>query len=251
MSNKSPKYVIQQVQDEPSFIRRHWVIFSLIGLAVLAFLLGRYGNWDVLQAFKGQKQTWTEVNQQLSEENEQHLRAISLLNTEAKVKQQAILELQKNLHDQAQENARLKSELAFYENLLSHKDGIKKLRVFEIAASQQGDLIDLKLVLAQKLEKAQMVSGTLDMQLTGIQDDQGQSIDLIEQFQLDEAFEFKYFQIKKYTISLPKGFNPTTLLVELKPKQKKQEVVSELFQWSEIFQVDPPVSDPISESAGP
>ncbi|WP_223788135.1 DUF6776 family protein [Marinicella meishanensis] len=251
MSNNSPKYVIQRLQDEPSFIRRHWLIASLLGLAVVAFLMGRYGNWDVLQAFKGQKQTWTEVNQQLSEENERHLRAISLLNTEAKIKQQAILELQQNLQDQAQENARLKAELAFYENLLSHKDGIRKLRVFEIAASQQGDLIDLKLVLAQKLEKAQMVSGTLDMQLTGIQDEVGQSIDLVEQFQLDEAFEFKYFQIKKYTISLPKGFNPTTLLVELKPKQKKQDVVSELFQWSEIFQDQVTVNGANSVSTGP
>jgi len=249
VSNNSPKYVIQQVQDQPSFIRQHWLIFSLMGLAVLAFLFGRYGNWDVLQAFQGQKQTWTEVNQKLTADNEQHLRAISLLNTEAKVKQQAILELQQNLHEQAQENARLKAELAFYENLLSHQDGIKKLRVFEISAAAQGDLIELKLVLAQKLEKAQMITGSLDIKLTGIQDESGQSIDLVEQFQLDNGFEFKYFQIKRYTISLPKGFNPTTLLVELKPKKKKQEVVTEQFQWSEVFQPGSAVDIVAAESS--
>ncbi len=235
MDIKTPKYVIRQVDDNPSFIRQHWVIFSLIGLAILTFLVGRYSNLDVLNAFKGQKKTWSEVNQQLSEENEGHKKAISLLNTEAKIRQQAIIELQKSITDLSQENAVLKADLAFYANLLSHKDEIKKLRVFEISAEPKLGMVELKVVLAQKLEKARLVAGTLQLELKGIRDDKGESIDLVEQFELNNAFEFKYFQIKKFTISLPKGFNPTTLLVELKSSNKKEKVISELFQWSEII----------------
>lgn len=236
MDIKTPKYEIKQVAEKPSFIRQHWVIFSLVGLAVLTFLVGRYSNLDVLNAFKGQKKTWAEVNQQLAEENETSKKAISQLRTEAKVKQQAIIELQKNLSDLTQDNAALKANLAFYENLLSHKDEIKKLRVFEISAQPLKNLVVLKVVLAQKLEKAQIVSGTLKLTLKGIKEDKGETIDLVDQFQLDNQYEFKYFQIKKYTISLPKGFNPTTLLVELNGKGRKPKVISELFQWSEIIE---------------
>ncbi len=190
---------------------------------------------DVLNAFKGQKQTWSEINQQLSDENEISKKSISLLSTEVKVKEQAIIELQKNITSLSQENSSLKAELAFYANLLSHKDDIKKLRVFEISAATIKGMVELKLVLAQKLEKARLVSGELQLKLKGIKDNQGETIDLIEQFELDNNFEFKYFEIIKFTISLPKGFNPTTLLVELKSSNKKEKVVSESFQWSEIM----------------
>lgn len=237
MDVKTPKYIIKQAEDKPSFIKQHWVIFSLLVLAFLTFLIGRYSHLDVLQAFKGQKQTWAEINQQLSETKEANQKTISLLQTEVKIKQQAIKELQRNISTLNEENAALKADVAFYENLLSHKDEINKLRVFEISATPANDLVLLKVVLAQKLEKAQLIKGQLSLKLKGIQDGQGEEIDLVKQFMLKNSYEFKYFQIKKYTISLPKGFIPTTLLVELQGKNKK--VISELFQWSEIINNTP------------
>ena len=237
MDIKTPKYIIRQAEEKPSFVKQHWVIFSLLALAILAFLVGRYSHFDVLQAFKGQKQTWAEINQQLSETKEANQKTISLLQTEVKVKDQAIKELQQNISVMSSENAALKADVVFYENLLSHKDEINKLRVFEISAMPVNDLVMLKVVLAQKLEKAQLVKGQLLLKLKGIQGDEGQEIDLVEQFKLKNEYEFKYFQIKKYTISLPKGFIPTTLLVELQSKNKK--VISELFQWSEIVTQSP------------
>ena len=232
MDIKTPKYIIKQAEEKPSFVKQHWVIFSLLALAILTFLIGRYSHLDVLQAFKGQKQTWAEINQQLSETKEANQKTISLLQTQVKVKDQVIKELQRNISDMSTANAALKADVVFYENLLSHKDEINKLRVFEISAMPVNDLVMLKVVLAQKLEKAQLVKGQLLLKLKGIQGDEGQEIDLVEQFKLKNEYEFKYFQIKKYTISLPKGFIPTTLLVELQSKNKK--VISELFQWSEI-----------------
>lgn len=230
---KTPKYVIQTAQNKRSFFREHWLLVSLLCLAVVTFLLGRYSNIDMLQAFKGQKETWVEVNQRLSEENDANKITISQLQTEVKIKEQAIKELQQNITSINENNASLKADLVFYENLLSHKDDIKKLRVFEVQAEPMNELIQLKVVLAQKLEKAQVIKGQIDLKLKGIQQDSGSTLDLVEQFELDNAFEFKYFQVKKYAISLPKGFNPTVLLVELKRRNKN--TVSEQFQWSEIL----------------
>lgn len=214
-------------------------MFSLIGLAVLTFLIGKYSSLDVLNAFQGQKKTWVELNQQLTEENEQQRKTISQLQTELKVKQEAIKELQKGLKSVADEKAELKSELVFYENLLSHKGDIKTLRVFDIQVREKAGLMNLNLVLAQRLQRADVIKGKVALELKGVQDDQGKLLNLMAQFELDDEFEFKYFQVKKYAFTLPKGFIPTMLLVELNPDSKKQKAVSEQFQWSEIINHTP------------
>lgn len=235
MNIKTPKYIMQQATDDPSFIRQHWLMFSLMALAVITFLIGRYSNLDMLKAFKGQKITWDDVNQQLTEENEKQRKTISLLETEGKIKNQAIAELQKSLDALTQEKVTLKADLVFYENLLSHEDTIRKLRVFDIEVEQQDEMIFLKVVLAQKLQKAELTEGTIKLELTGIKDQSGEVLNLVDQYKLENSYAFKYFQVKKFTISLPKGFNPTTLLVELHGKNKRQKTVSEQFQWSELL----------------
>ena len=105
MTIKTPKYVIKQADEKPSFVRQHWLMILLLGLAVLTFLIGRYSSLDVMQAFKGQKQTWEEVNQELSSENERLKKRISQLSTEVKVKQQALIELQNDFSQMSKDQA--------------------------------------------------------------------------------------------------------------------------------------------------
>ncbi len=249
MTIKTPKYVIAEAKEQPSFVRQHWLMFSLLGLAILTFLIGKYSNIDVLNAFQGQKKTWVEMNQQLTEENDQQRRTISVLQTEVKVKQQAITELQNSLLELTEEKDALKAELVFYESLLSHKDDIKTLRVFDIGVRAQNEMLLLNLVLAQRLQRADVIKGSIKLELKGIQEEQGKILDLVEQFKLDDAFEFKYFQVKKYAITLPKGFNPTMLLVELNPKGSRQKTVTEQFQWSDIINRTPKeLADELTES---
>ncbi|MFV0542760.1 DUF6776 family protein [Marinicella pacifica] len=236
MSTKSPKYIIRAADENRSFIRRHWLLVSLVLLVVAAFFYGRYYDIDVLKAFKGQKQTWTEVNQQLTEENQQQSVLISRLQTELKVKDQALQTLKLDLDRLNQEIIQLKADVGFYENLLSHKDSIKTLRVFEAIAKPAANYIQLKIVLAQKLEKARTKSGTLSVNLLGIQNDKAHQIDLIKQFELDNHFSFKYFQIKNYAITLPDGFIPTTLLVELQSDDNRPKIVTERLAWQDVWQ---------------
>jgi len=237
VSTKTPQYIIKKAQEQRSFIRRHWLLATLIGLIIVAFFYGRYYNVDVLKAFKGQKQTWTEVNERLNDENQQHLATISRLETELKVKDQALQTLKLDLDELNHEIAQLKADVGFYENLLSHKDNIKTLRVFEAMAKPVANHIQLKIVLAQKLEKARTKSGTLTLNLLGIRDDKAQQIDLIDQFKLDNTFSFKYFEIKNYAITLPDGFIPTALLVELNSSDNRPSKITERIDWQDIWQI--------------
>lgn len=236
MSTKTPKYIIQTANEQPSFIRRHWLLATLTGLIVVAFFYGRYYDVDVLKAFKGQKQTWTEINQQLTEENQQQSITISRIQTELKVKDQALQSLKMDLDKLNQEIVQLKADVGFYENLLSHKDSIKTLRVFEAVAEPVANHIQLKIVLAQKLEKALNKTGTISLKLLGITDNKANQIDLVKQFDLDNQFSFKYFQIKNYAITLPDGFIPTALLVELHSQDNKPKTVTDRIAWQDIWQ---------------
>ncbi len=237
MPTKTPKFFIKTQYDKPhSFIRRHWLWATLILMAIAAYFIGRYSNIDVLNAFRGQKQTWSDINQSLSQESQQQKKTISLLTTELKIKDNALLELNNSLNQLNQEKNQLKADVAFYENLLSHKDTISTLRVFEASAQPIDDYIVLKLVLAQKLEKALTKTGTLTLTLTGIENDKAKSLDLIKQFALDDTFAFKYFQIKNYAITLPEGFIPTSLLVELHSKDNRPTKVTERIAWQDVWQ---------------
>lgn len=249
VSTKTPQYIISTAHEQRSFIRRHWLLATLIGLIIAAFFYGRYYNVDVLKAFKGQKQTWTEVNERLSDENQQQSATISRLQTELKVKDQALQTLKLDLDKLNQEIAQLKADVGFYENLLSHKDNITTLRVFEAMAKPVASHIQLKIVLAQKLEKARTKSGTLTLNLLGIRDDKAQQIDLIEQFKLDNAFSFKYFQIKNYAITLPDGFIPTLLLVELHSPDNRPEKITERIDWQDIWQAENNLPIPTDKTA--
>ena len=95
VSIETPQYIIQRSPaPQRSFVRQHWVIFSLLALAVVMFVVGRYTSMDVMNAFQGQRQTLVQQNQELVAVNAQQLRRISVLETELKVKDQAIKELQ-------------------------------------------------------------------------------------------------------------------------------------------------------------
>jgi hypothetical protein len=167
VSTKTPQYIIQTAHEQRSFIRRHWLLATLIALIIAAFFYGRYYDIDVLKAFKGQKQTWTEVNQRLNEENQQQSATISRLQTELKVKDQALQTLKLDLGQLNQEIAELKADVGFYENLLSHKDSIKTLRVFEALAKTGGQLYSAQDCAGTKIRKSPQQIRHTDFELIG------------------------------------------------------------------------------------
>ena len=238
MSVKTPRYIIQQQPEQASFVRRHWLMVSLLVLAVMTYLLGRYTNIDVLQAFKGQQKTLVEDNQKLNAENEALKIQVSQWKTEAQVKTQAIKELQKLLQATDDKHAELKQEVQFFESLLSAKGQVSQLGVLKATVTQHDELSKIQVVLAQKLTKATEKTGKITLRLRGIVDEKGDTLNLTQQFSLGNQFSLKYFQVLNFSIKIPEGFKPTTLLVELESKNNKPRTISEQFEWSAITQTE-------------
>ncbi|WP_154224102.1 DUF6776 family protein [Marinicella rhabdoformis] len=235
MSVKTPRYIIQQQPEKASFVRRHWLMVSLMVLAVLTYLLGRYTNIDVLQAFKGQQKTLVEENQKLETENESLKVELSRWKTEVQVKDEAIRALQKMLEDTDKQQALLKQEIQFFESLLSGKEQVSELSVLSAKVNSRGDLHHVQVVLAQKLTKVREKTGSIILKLKGIKGEEGETLNLTEQFSLEKSFSLKYFQVFNYSIKVPDGFNPTVLLVELESSTNKPKKITEQFDWSKII----------------
>lgn len=232
MSTKSPQYIVK-LSSKPSFIRRYGGVF----LVVLSLFFSMFIYYTYAISTDSPKSTGNlQQNKQLQTEMEGLKTTVSQLQTENKVKSEAIKVLQQSLLDSEQKQHKLQAEINFFESLLSNNDNKKGLRVFKVEAKKEKDLTVLSLVLAKKITKAKEKSGTIDLKLKGIVGEKGKTINLTKNFTLNRQFKFKYFQILNFSIKLPEDFNPTVLLVNLYSKSNTPKNISQQFNWHNILQ---------------
>ena len=166
------------------------------------------------------------ISSQLSE--------ISILKIDKKVKTEAMLQLQNQYKDLLQTINNLKSDLVFYEQLLSPITINKGLRVFKAAIDKKDGISNtLTLSLAQKIERAKIINGMIKLTVLGsINDKQSNFIIDLEK---SNKYKFKYFQTLSYQFSLPEGFKPEQLVVELIPSSKKAKTLQQSYTWGELI----------------
>ena len=233
MAIKIPQYIIREAPTEQSFVRKHWLLIVLLLLIPISFLGGLIVGDGLLSDWVGSTNSLQELNQKLENENKQLLSRNSVLDTEAKVRQQAILELQGSYNALLSENSELQSEVDFFQNLLVSNNNAKGLRIFDIDWTQinPGQYI-LTLTLAQKLQKAQPIAGDLKLIVKGqIQNDDQTAV---KEVVVNEKFAFKYYQMIRQTFNFEEGFYPLEVLVELSTDEKKPRSLSQTYQWLEI-----------------
>lgn len=177
-----------------------------------------------------------EQNQLLKSDVESLKIKLSQLQAENKIKTEAINALQKTLIEREQKQHRLQTEVNFLESLLAGTNAKKGLRVFKVNAEQKQELTILNMVLAQKITKVKEKTGTIDLKLKGIVGEKSKTLNLTKNFSLNRQFSFKYFQMLKFSIKLPKNFKPTVLMVDLYSKDHKPKNVSQRFNWHDISQ---------------
>ncbi|WP_395377808.1 DUF6776 family protein [Marinicella sp. W31] len=233
MAIKIPQYIIREAPTEQSFVRRYWLLITLLVLIPISFVGGLMMGNGLLSDWVGSANSLQNLNQQLENENQQLLSRNSLLDTEAKVKQQAILELQESYNTLLVQNSELQSEVNFFQNLLVSNNNAKGLRIFDIDWTQinPGQYI-LTLTLAQKLQKAQPIEGDLKLIVKGQLQTGEQTA--AKEVVVNEKFAFKYYQMIRQTFNFEEGFYPLEVLVELTTDEKKPRSLSQTYQWLEI-----------------
>jgi hypothetical protein len=131
-------------------------------------------------------------------------------------------------------------ELVFYRGIVSPQDRVAGLRIQSLEAlPSDGERRYLvRLLLVQAIVHNRAVSGSVKLQLEGMQDGQTASFDAAELVVLGESYdmdyEFRYFQGLEAELALPVGFEPQRMIVEIWPSEARAERINQTFEWPAI-----------------
>ncbi len=153
--------------------------------------------------------------------------------------------------DRQNEIASLQADLAFYRRLGGANGSQAPLAVhyLELQRTPSPRVYRIIFTLTQNLRWAAVISGRIHLGVDGIQD--GVARQLGEDQLLADStepldFHFKYFQQLERLITLPEGFEPNRLSVELK-SASLSTTVEQSVQWQSLFNDDTTDSPPTDD----
>jgi hypothetical protein len=238
----SPRLVVQRFDPLRERKRKLlWVTCWLLSLVVL-YVVCKFtmtpGFFRTQLALKTAEDERAKVEIELSRLRDD----VARLKRSAQVDEQARLSLEATLAQSKVELGSLRSELAFYEKIVSGGAEQAGLAIndLNLVGTEDPRIFRFVVTLSQNLKKDRMARGSLKLAISGVQ---GQKLSRLDYAELggsadrkDLAFEFKYFQRIEGTVMLPAGFVPDQVKVEADGVDGAGRVTRE-FAWSEGLQL--------------
>jgi hypothetical protein len=212
----------------------------VLASAYLVFELGRFqAGYSVLDY----RRTLARLNEQLAEEratSDELRRQLAIFNTSREIDHETYAQIQSNLADLQAKIQAQEEELMVYRGILSPHDGVQGLRIQSLSVMP----IDserryvMRLVLVQAVVHSRRVSGTVKLQIEGVQDGQMTLLDaadlVVDRASYDMAYDFRYFQGLECELTLPLGFEPGRIRVEIGPSEAHAKNIEQSFVWSDV-----------------
>jgi hypothetical protein len=212
----------------------------LLAAAYLSFELGRYqAGYSVLD-HRRETAALAESLRREQASNEELRRQLAIAATSGEIDRETYSQVESNLGDLQAKIQAQEEELVFYRGIVSPQDGVAGLRIqsLEVLPGDAERRYLLRLVLVQAIVHSRRVSGTVKLQLEGIQDGQMAAFDAAELAVGDDGYdmdyEFRYFQGLEAELALPLGFEAQRINVEIWPNETRAEHVNETFEWSAV-----------------
>jgi hypothetical protein len=207
------------------------------GALYLAFELGRYeSGYSILD----QRRERAASSERLATEqaaSDELRRQLAIIETGSEIDAETYAQVKATLSDlQAQIQAQ-EEELVFYRGIVSPQDRVAGLRIqsLEVLPSDRERRYLLRLLLVQAIVHSRSVSGAVKLQLEGVKDGQTASFDVAELVAAggpyDMGYEFRYFQGLETDLTLPVGFEPQRVTVEIWPSEARAERINQTFDW--------------------
>ena len=207
------------------------------GSLYLAFELGRYQSaYSVLDQ---RRERAASVERLAAEQtaNDELRRQLAIVETGSEIDAETYAQVKSTLSElQAQIQAQ-EEELVFFRGIVSPQDRVAGLRIqsLEVLPSDGEDRYLLRLLLVQAIVHSRLVSGNVKLQLEGVRDGQTTSFDVAELVAAgtpyDMAYEFRYFQGLETELTLPLGFEPQRVTVEIWPNEARADRINQTFDW--------------------
>lgn len=220
--------------------RRRWVLVCAI-LSALVFLYGVY-EWG---RFEGGYSKFAEL--QHRRELNAKIESLEDVNTKLRgdvaagelarnVDRQAYADVEKDLAALQAKVLKYQEELTFYRGIVSPEDGIGGLRIqrFQVLPGTSERAFRLRLVLVQSMRQDTVVAGSVMVHIEGVRENKPTQLTLAEMGGETRAdglvpFQFRYFQSLEQIVTVPEGFDPKAVTVEV--RSARSAVVRESFPW--------------------
>ena len=209
----------------------------VVGSLYLAFELGRYESGYSLLDHRRERGALAE---QLAEErgvSDELRRQLAIAETASEIDRATYTQVESTLGELQSKIQTQEEELVFYRGIVSPQDGVAGLRIqsLEVLPSDGEGRYLLRLLLVQAIVHSRRVAGAVKLQLEGAKDGQTVSFDAAELVAPGESYdmdyEFRYFQGLEAELSLPPGFEPQHVAVEIWPNEARAERINQTFDW--------------------
>lgn len=146
-------------------------------------------------------------------------------------------EVSRTIGDLQAQVARQTQELAFYRGIVAQSatsPGVKIQQLRIGSGSKPGRYL-VRLNLVRSVRPEDVVSGSLAVTAEGVRNDQATALDLaaLTGGKVRELrFTFRYFENFEQEISIPAGFAPERLTVEVRSSRKGVSPVTQTFPWN-------------------
>ena len=207
-----------------------------IGASAYAFYLNASSRaQEELSALHSERDELMTTVEALREGNTALRERVAILERAQQVEGKAYEGVDAHLRGLQDEVLALKEEIAFYRGIVSAgKEKGLKIQTFVVDKETSPGAYRFQLVLTQQLKRVKMISGTVKLNImdeqngrpTGLllSDMSGQQADSLK-------FEFKFFQRIEGRFTLPNGFKPDRLQIQVVSSGKKPASVEKSFEW--------------------
>lgn len=167
-------------------------------------------------------------------------KSIIMLNSEARLHEQTMEHLQEAITKQQDDMYTLRSELSFYQGVMTSISKSRGLAVqgLYIEKTTYPRRYDFKLLLTHIAKNDKLVAGKLSILLEGVQSEIIKTIDIQELSVPDSlplTFEFSNFERITGSIFLPEDFVPHRVIVQLHSKEGSFNTVKRVFDWLKVI----------------
>jgi hypothetical protein len=212
------------------------LVAASAGLAS-GFLLGRQ---EALSGLGMEPDDYLEMQAELPRAREQiaALEAeLDVVSTRHTVDREALAMVRQDIALQKEHIASLEEGIRFYRGLMAPEDATEglSLREPELVAREEGATIAFRILVLQEALKHDLLTGKLALEVFGERDGEPVSYPLAQLSDDIEgervALRFRYFQAIEGQMTLPEGFTPDGISVEVTVNSPRKSEVRERFAW--------------------
>ena len=213
---------------------------TILSITIILIVWGllEKGQWNYIRAqlasSEESKLLW-DVNRSLEEENAELRERLILLERATQIDVETTAELQDGIRTLQEEVYRLKGELEFYQGIMESTRDSKGLNVqgLHIEAMTQHKY-RFKLILTHVTKNDMVAEGNVDVSLEGMRNGKRLILNLEEvtrEQPIDLTFKFRNFKRFEGHLTLPDGFEPGRVVVQVQLNGNNKSKIDKVFEW--------------------